>query len=40
MSAELREALEAGLRQAAFPPESDISEERRLPQELAAGAAR
>jgi hypothetical protein len=30
MSAEQPEVLEAGLRQAAFPPESDISEQRRL----------
>jgi len=30
MSAEQREALEAGLRQVAFRPESDISEQRRL----------
>jgi len=37
MSAEQREALEAGLRQAAFPPESDISEQQRLLQEPAAG---
>jgi predicted DNA-binding transcriptional regulator YafY len=37
MSVEQREALEAGLRQAAFPPESDISEQRRLLRELTAG---
>jgi hypothetical protein len=40
MSAEQREALEAGLRQAAFPPESDISEQRRLLRELTAGQPR
>jgi epsilon-lactone hydrolase len=37
MTAEQREALEAGPRQAAFPPHSDISEQRRLLQELTAG---
>src|SRR6202042_3643387 len=37
MSAEQREALEAGLRQGAFPADSDISEQRRLLRELVAG---
>jgi epsilon-lactone hydrolase len=37
MSAKQREALEAGLRQAAFPADSDISEQRRLLRELTAG---
>ena len=37
MSAEQREALEAGLRQAAFPADTGISEQRRLLRELVAG---
>ena len=37
MSAEQREALEAGLRQGSFPVDSDISEQRRLLRELIAG---
>ena len=37
MSAEHREALEASLQQEAFPPDSDISERRRLLHEPAAG---
>jgi acetyl esterase/lipase len=37
MSAEQREALEAGLRQGAFPAGSDVSEQRRLLRELVAG---
>jgi len=37
MSAEQREALEAVLRQGSFPPDSDISEQRRLLRELVAG---
>jgi acetyl esterase/lipase len=37
MSAEQREALEAGLRQGAFPADSDINEQRRLLKELVAG---
>jgi acetyl esterase/lipase len=37
MSAEQREALEAILRQGSFPPDSDISEQRRLLRELVAG---
>lgn len=37
MSAEQREALEASLRQASFPADSDISEQRRLLRELTAG---
>ena len=37
MSAEQRQALEAILRQAAFPADSDVSEQRRLLRELTAG---
>jgi monoterpene epsilon-lactone hydrolase len=37
MSAKQREALEAGLRQASFPADSDVSEQRRLLKELVAG---
>src|SRR5580700_3662067 len=37
MSAEQREALEAGLRQGAFPADTGISEQRRLLKELVAG---
>ena len=37
MSAEQREALEAGLRRGAFPADTDISEQRRLLKELVAG---
>jgi acetyl esterase/lipase len=37
MSAEQREALEASLRQASFPADSDVSEQRRLLRELTAG---
>jgi monoterpene epsilon-lactone hydrolase len=37
MSIEQREALEAVLRQSAFPADTDVSEQRRLLRELTAG---